>query len=152
TPTPVAEARRPPAGVSHDRGPETPARDGGGRSDHDSRVIWRCRTVAERVAVTVIRSRFPKAFANSQKGRCDVAKRRSDEEEGVQGGGDVGSEGGAGANTSDKPRPVHEERIGRVKATVWANQTANGVRHNVTLRRIFKRDASATWEQSDSFG
>jgi hypothetical protein len=77
-----------------------------------------------------------------------MAKRRSDEEEGVQDGGPAG----AGENTSDRPKPVHEARIGRVKATVWANQTANGVRHNVTLRRIFKRDASSSWEHSDSFG
>ena len=51
-----------------------------------------------------------------------------------------------------RDRPVHEVRIGRIKAVIWANQTESGVRHNVTLRRIFKRDASAQWETSDSFG
>ena len=51
-----------------------------------------------------------------------------------------------------RDRPVHEVRIGRVKAVVWANQTESGVRHNVTLKRIFKRDANAQWETSDSFG
>jgi hypothetical protein len=53
---------------------------------------------------------------------------------------------------SGAARPVHEVRIGRVKAVIWANQTESGTRHNVTLRRIFKRDNNAQWEQSDSFG
>lgn len=51
-----------------------------------------------------------------------------------------------------KDKPVHEIRIGRIKAVVWSNRTENGVRHNVTLRRIFKRDQNAQWEQSDVFG
>jgi hypothetical protein len=51
-----------------------------------------------------------------------------------------------------KEKPVHEIRIGRIKAVIWANQTENGARHNVTLRRLFKRDARSQWEQSDSFG
>jgi hypothetical protein len=51
-----------------------------------------------------------------------------------------------------RDRPVHEVRIGRIKAVIWANQTESGVRHNVTLRRIYKRDASSQWETSDSFG
>lgn len=51
-----------------------------------------------------------------------------------------------------RERPAHEIRIGRIKAVIWANQTDNGLRHNVTLRRIFKRDGSSQWESSDSFG
>jgi hypothetical protein len=54
--------------------------------------------------------------------------------------------------TPAKDKPVHEVRIGRVKAVIWANQTESGLRHNVTLRRIFKRDQSSQWEQSDAFG
>lgn len=57
---------------------------------------------------------------------------------------------GNGAPSRDKP--VHEIRIGRIKAVIWLNHTENGNRHNVTLRRIFKRDSSAQWEQSDVFG
>jgi hypothetical protein len=49
-------------------------------------------------------------------------------------------------------KPSFEVRLGRTKATVWANETENGVRYNVTVRRLFKRDGSSTWEQSDSFG
>ena len=51
-----------------------------------------------------------------------------------------------------KDKPVKEIRIGKIKAAIWANQTEGGVRHNVTLRRIFKRDANSQWEQSDAFG
>jgi len=46
--------------------------------------------------------------------------------------------------------PVHEVRLGRVKAAVWENSTSNGVRHNVTLQRIY-RDGDQ-WKTSDSFG
>ena len=51
-----------------------------------------------------------------------------------------------------KDKPIHEVRIGKIKAVIWANQTESGVRHNVTLRRLFKRDATSQWESSDSFG
>src|SRR5438046_2991257 len=51
-----------------------------------------------------------------------------------------------------KDKPIHEIRIGRVKAVIWANHTEQGLRHNVTLRRLFKRDTNPQWEQSDSFG
>ena len=62
------------------------------------------------------------------------------------------SEPAQAEQSEGRDRPVHEVRIGRIKAVIWANQTDNGVRHNVTLRRIFKRDASSQWESSDSFG
>jgi hypothetical protein len=39
----------------------------------------------------------------------------------------------------EKDRPAHEVRLGRIKATIWANETEGGaVRHNVQLRRIYK--------------
>lgn len=47
-------------------------------------------------------------------------------------------------------RPVHEVRMGRVKAAVWANETDNGVRHNVTISRIYKDGDE--WKDSTSFG
>jgi hypothetical protein len=51
-----------------------------------------------------------------------------------------------------KAKPVHEIRIGRIKAVIWSNDTEAGPRHNVILRRIYKRDSNPQWEQSDSFG
>jgi hypothetical protein len=49
------------------------------------------------------------------------------------------------------PRPVHEIRIGRVKAVIWPNETEQGaVRHNVTLARLYKDGDQ--WKESTSFG
>ena len=47
-------------------------------------------------------------------------------------------------------RPVHEIRLGRVKAAIWLNETSSGARHNVTFQRIY-RD-SDEWKSTDSFG
>ena len=49
-----------------------------------------------------------------------------------------------------KKKPAHEIRIGAVKATIWENQTDRGVRHNVTVSRLYKSDEE--WKQTDSFG
>ncbi|WP_235034191.1 hypothetical protein [Roseiconus lacunae] len=50
----------------------------------------------------------------------------------------------------EKARPVHEIRMGRIKAAIWENETANGPRHNVTVSRIYKD--GETWKDSNSFG
>lgn len=52
--------------------------------------------------------------------------------------------------TQDAKRPVHEIRLGRIKAAIWENETREGTRHNVSLTRIYK-DGS-TWKDSNSFG
>ena len=49
-----------------------------------------------------------------------------------------------------KKRPVHELRIGSVKAAVWKNESANGSWPSVTFERIYK-DADE-WKSSSSFG
>ena len=50
----------------------------------------------------------------------------------------------------DKQKPVHEVRVGSVKAAIWENQTENGVRHNVTFERLYKSDDEG--KQTQSFG
>ena len=50
-----------------------------------------------------------------------------------------------------KKKPIHEIRLGRVRAAIWENETQNGARHNVTLTRIY-RDADDQWRDSTSFG
>ena len=40
--------------------------------------------------------------------------------------------------------------MGRIKAAIWENETQNGLRHNVTLTRIYK-DGNQ-WKTSESFG
>ena len=53
-----------------------------------------------------------------------------------------------------KTKPVHEIRLGRIKASVWANKTEkSGTRYNVTVCRLFKKGPdSKEWSFSDSFG
>ena len=47
-------------------------------------------------------------------------------------------------------RPVHEIRLGKVKAAIWRNDGEYGTRHNVTFSRIFKTENG--WDNSTSFG
>ena len=53
-------------------------------------------------------------------------------------------------STISNARPVHEIRIGRIKAAIWGNETQNGTRHNVSLSRIYKDGDE--WKDSTSFG
>ena len=52
--------------------------------------------------------------------------------------------------TNEKKRPVHEVRMGRIRAAIWENPTDNGVRHNVTISRLYKDGED--WKDSTSFG
>lgn len=52
--------------------------------------------------------------------------------------------------SSKKQAPVAEMRYGAVKAVVWANDTRNGVMHNVTLVRLYMSDGQ--WRESASIG
>lgn len=49
-----------------------------------------------------------------------------------------------------KQKPAHEIRLGRIKATIWENETDNGVRHNVSVSRLYKDGDE--WKQTASFG
>lgn len=49
-----------------------------------------------------------------------------------------------------KNRPVHELRLGRIRAAIWQNDTENGPRHNVTVTRLYKDGEE--WKDSSSFG
>jgi len=48
-----------------------------------------------------------------------------------------------------KQKPANEIRLGRIKATIRANKTESGVRHNVQVRRLYKDGDN--WKESDSF-
>ena len=54
------------------------------------------------------------------------------------------------AKQQTKARPVHEVRLGRIRAAIWENETQNGTRHNVTLSRLYKDGDE--WKNSTSFG
>ncbi len=47
-------------------------------------------------------------------------------------------------------KPVHEVRLGRIKAAIWANESERGTRYNVTVSRIYKDGDE--WKSSESFG
>lgn len=52
---------------------------------------------------------------------------------------------------STKTQPVHVVRLRNIRAALWANDTEYGVRHNVTVARLYKDD-DGQWRTSDSFG
>lgn len=47
-------------------------------------------------------------------------------------------------------KPIHEIRMGRIKAAIWQNETENGIRYNVTVGRLYKDGSD--WKQTESFG
>ena len=49
-----------------------------------------------------------------------------------------------------KNGPVHEIRLGRIKGTVWLNETDNGLRYNTTFARLYRVDEE--WRETNSFG
>lgn len=50
----------------------------------------------------------------------------------------------------EKQKPIHEVRLGTIKAAIWKNDTESGVRYNVTLSRLYKDGEE--WKSTDSFG
>lgn len=48
-------------------------------------------------------------------------------------------------------KPVHEIRLGKVKAAIWKNETDNGTRFSCTIVRLYKVEGG-DWESSSSFG
>lgn len=51
--------------------------------------------------------------------------------------------------TETKDKPIHEIRLGRIKAAIWPNQTENGVRHNTIISRLYKDELG--WNSTHSF-
>jgi hypothetical protein len=51
---------------------------------------------------------------------------------------------------TDKAKPVHTVKLGKVQASIWRNETKHGPRFNVTLSRLYQENGE--WKRSDSFG
>ena len=49
----------------------------------------------------------------------------------------------------NQDRPVHEIRMGRVKAAIWRNENDSGSWFSVQITRIYKTEEG--WETSNSF-
>ena len=52
--------------------------------------------------------------------------------------------------TDTTTRPVHQIRLGRIRAAIWENDTEIGIRHNVTISRLYKDGEE--WRDTESFG
>lgn len=58
----------------------------------------------------------------------------------------------------EKQKPKHEIRLGRVKATIWENDNAVGMRYNTTFARIYRlkeeerSQGDKGWRETSSFG
>ena len=50
----------------------------------------------------------------------------------------------------NKAKPIHEVRLGFIKAAVWRNETENGTRYNATFSRLYKNEDQ--WASTESFG
>jgi len=50
----------------------------------------------------------------------------------------------------NKSKPIHEVRLGLIKAAVWKNDTEAGVRYNATFSRLYKDGDQ--WGSTESFG
>ena len=53
-------------------------------------------------------------------------------------------------DTASNRKPIHEIRMGRIKAAIWQNETDNIIRYNVTFGRLYKDGTD--WKQTESFG
>ncbi len=52
----------------------------------------------------------------------------------------------------ERQRPAHECRIGRIRATIWANQhETQGTWYSITLSRSYKT-GEGQWKSASSFG
>jgi hypothetical protein len=49
-------------------------------------------------------------------------------------------------------KPIHEIRLGRIRAAVWENEGSKGVMHSVTFSRLYKDEKTDHWADSTSFG
>ncbi|RMF40654.1 MAG: hypothetical protein D6753_11305 [Planctomycetota bacterium] len=51
---------------------------------------------------------------------------------------------------STRTRPVHEVRLGRIKAAIWESTTDRGPIYNTTIVRVYMNGDK--WQESHSFG
>lgn len=49
-------------------------------------------------------------------------------------------------------KPVHQVRLGKVKAAIFANEGKAGTRFSVSCTRLYKKEGDTKWSFSDSFG
>lgn len=47
-------------------------------------------------------------------------------------------------------KPIHEIRLGSIKAAIWENRSGNSFWHSVTVSRLYKDGDE--WKRTESFG
>ncbi len=59
---------------------------------------------------------------------------------------------------TEKNKPQQQLRLGRLKATIWANETSNGTRFSVNFSRLYRvevpdgtSDDANGWRETSSF-
>ena len=55
------------------------------------------------------------------------------------------------SDEAPKQRPAHTIRYGRLKVTIWRNESDKGPWYSVVLTRSYQ-DAQGDWQRSSSFG
>ena len=90
----------------------------------------------------------PNPTFRNPKGRCDE---RDEERPGADRPGERPRGPRRAAPAEERAKPVHEIRLGRIRAAVWLNDTENGPRYNVQISRLYK-DKQDKWKDSPSFG
>ncbi len=52
-----------------------------------------------------------------------------------------------------KEKPIHEVRLGSIKAAIWKNETpGGGVRYSTHFSRIYRDEKEKEWKRTESFG
>ena len=49
-------------------------------------------------------------------------------------------------------KPIHEVRIGRVKAAVWQNDNGGKTSFSASFSKLYKDEATGKWASTESFG
>jgi hypothetical protein len=62
-----------------------------------------------------------------------------------------GTRGGVATKDAPKQRPAQTIRYGRLKATIWRQESDKGPWYSVVLARTY-RDQSGNWQSSGSYG
>jgi hypothetical protein len=59
---------------------------------------------------------------------------------------------GGAVTVMQNEKPVHEIRLGAIKAAIWKNETQTGPRYSATLSRIYRDEKLKEWKRTESFG
>jgi len=53
-------------------------------------------------------------------------------------------------NEEQNSAPAYTAHAGRIRASVWESDDASGIRHKITVNRLFRKD-NGTWQRGRTF-